>query len=239
MTRVDGVVLDIGVSSMQLDEAERGFSFRYDGAARHAHGQERARAPPICCQCDRPRSGGDHLACSARSASRAASRARSCGRAAEAPIATTRQLVCHHRARGACAAGRRSIRRPAPSRRLRIFVNEELAELASALAAAERILKPGGRLVVVSFHSLEDRIVKTFIADRSQHRRGLAPCAGGARAAADLHGADQKAGHRRRDRDRRQSARALGEVARRATHRGARARQPIPPICCRGFPTLA
>ena len=54
---------------------------------------------------------------------------------------------------------------------LRIFVNDELAELAAALAAAERILKPGGRLVVVSFHSLEDRIVKTFLADRSRKPR--------------------------------------------------------------------
>ena len=51
---------------------------------------------------------------------------------------------------------------------LRIFVNEELAELATALAAAERILKAGGRLVVVTFHSLEDRIVKTFLAERSR-----------------------------------------------------------------------
>jgi 16S rRNA (cytosine1402-N4)-methyltransferase len=55
---------------------------------------------------------------------------------------------------------------------LRIFVNEELAELADGLSAAERILKPGGRLVVVSFHSLEDRIVKTFLADRSRVARG-------------------------------------------------------------------
>ena len=58
---------------------------------------------------------------------------------------------------------------------LRIFVNDELGELVAALAAAERILKAGGRLVVVSFHSLEDRIVKTFLADRSRNARRLAP----------------------------------------------------------------
>jgi 16S rRNA (cytosine1402-N4)-methyltransferase len=55
---------------------------------------------------------------------------------------------------------------------LRIFVNDELGELAGALVAAERVLKPGGRLVVISFHSLEDRMVKSFIAERSQVRRG-------------------------------------------------------------------
>ena len=61
---------------------------------------------------------------------------------------------------------------------LRIFVNEELGELVDALAAAERVLQAGGRLVVVSFHSLEDRIVKTFLAERSRTVGGLAASAG-------------------------------------------------------------
>ncbi len=62
----------------------------------------------------------------------------------------------------------RFIRPRAPFRRLRIFVNDELAELARGLVAAERVLKPSGRLVVIAFHSLEDRIVKTFLAERSR-----------------------------------------------------------------------
>jgi 16S rRNA (cytosine1402-N4)-methyltransferase len=97
----------------------------------------------------------------------------------QAPILTTRALaeivarVVHARP-GAIHPATRTFQA------LRIFVNEELAELATALAAAERILKASGRLVVVSFHSLEDRIVKTFLAERSRtagvsrHRPGIA-----------------------------------------------------------------
>ena len=163
---VDGVVLDIGVSSMQLDEAGRGFSFRYDAPLDMRMGNSGPSAADlVACATERDLStiifvlGEERFA---RGIARAIVRARS-----EQPITTTRQLVAVIervvRARpGAIHPATRTFQA------LRIFVNEELSELALALAAAERILKPGGRLVVVSFHSLEDRIVKTFISDRSR-----------------------------------------------------------------------
>ena len=96
---------------------------------------------------------------------------------------------------------------------LRIFVNDELGELAKALFAAERVLKPGGRLAVVTFHSLEDRIVKRFIADRSEQSSRLALPAGDAGEGRDLREARRR-GRARRSGDRGQSARALGQAAR-------------------------
>jgi 16S rRNA (cytosine1402-N4)-methyltransferase len=163
---VDGVVFDLGVSSMQLDQAERGFSFRLEGpldmrmgdtgpsaADVVAHASERDLAAVISTL------GEERYA---RAVARAIVRARD-----EAPIRTTRAL--------ADIVGRVVHTRPGmihPATRtfqaLRIFVNEELDEVAAALLAAERVLKPGGRLVVVAFHSLEDRIVKTFLAGRSR-----------------------------------------------------------------------
>ena len=79
---------------------------------------------------------------------------------------------------------------------LRMFVNDELGELATALAAAERILKTGGRLAVISFHSLEDRVVKTLSRRARPHRRRFAPSARSAARAAELQAADAQAGRR-------------------------------------------
>ena len=163
---VDGVVFDLGVSSMQLDQPERGFSFRLDGpldmrmggagpsaADVVAHASERDLAAIISTLGEERH---------ARTVARAIVRAR-----VETPIRTTRVL--------ADIVGRVVHARPDrihPATRtfqaLRIFVNEELDDMAAAMAAAERVLKPGGRLVSVAFHSLEDRIVKTFLAGRSR-----------------------------------------------------------------------
>ncbi len=163
---VDGVVLDIGVSSMQFDEAERGFSFRFDAPLDMRMGSDGPSAADlIAVASERDLSfiisilGEERFA---RGIARAIVRART-----DAPIRTTKELVAIIervvRAKpGAIHPATRTFQA------LRIFINEELSELAMALSAAERILKPGGRLVVVTFHSLEDRIVKTFLAEHSR-----------------------------------------------------------------------
>ena len=162
----DGVVLDIGVSSMQLDEAGRGFSFRGDGpldmrmerrglsAADVVNGLPEAELARVISTLGEERR--------ARAVARAIVEARK-----TAPIETTAALADLVRSKVHSKPGDID-----PATRtfqaLRIFVNDELTELAAALAAAERLLAPGGRLVVVSFHSLEDRLVKTFLNARSR-----------------------------------------------------------------------
>ena len=167
---VDGVLLDVGVSSMQLDAAERGFSFRLDGPLDMRMGRDGVSAADLVAQASE-RDLATIIATlgeerHARSVARAIVAARR-----DAPISSTRAL--------ADIVARVVRTKPGdihPATRtfqaLRIFVNDELGELARALQAAERILKLGGRLVVISFHSLEDRIVKSFMAERSQVRRG-------------------------------------------------------------------
>lgn len=163
---VDGVVMDVGVSSMQLDEAARGFSFRLDGPLDMRMGHDGATAADVVARASEADLANIIYIFGEERHSRAVARAIVAARK-EAPIATTRQL--------ADIIGKVVWSKPGeihPATRtfqgLRIFVNAELDELHLALSAAEKVLKPGGRLVVVSFHSLEDRIVKNFLVERAK-----------------------------------------------------------------------
>lgn len=167
--RVDGVVLDVGVSSMQLDDAARGFSFRFDGPLDMRMGGDGPSAADLVNRLE-PRDLARVIAVlgeekKSRAVAMAIARARE-----TAPIAGTAALA----EIVARAVGHRHTDKIHPATRtfqaLRIFANRELDELAAALAASERVLAPGGRLVVVAFHSLEDRIVKRFLTERSEIR---------------------------------------------------------------------
>jgi 16S rRNA (cytosine1402-N4)-methyltransferase len=163
---VDGVVFDIGVSSMQLDEAERGFSFMRDGpldmrmaadgptAADLVNDTETAELARILFVYGEERES--------RRIARAIARRRE-----EQPFTRTLELAEFIEK---TLGGRRGAKVHPATRSfqaIRIAVNEELSELEAGLAAAERALKSGGRLCVVTFHSLEDRIVKTFLGVRA------------------------------------------------------------------------
>ena len=166
VTAVDGIVMDVGVSSMQLDEADRGFSFRLGRPARHADGAGRPDRGGCVAKASEADLANIIYIFGEERHSRAVARAIVAARK-EAPIATTRAL-----ADIVSKVVRSKPNEIHPATRtfqgLRIFVNAELDELHLALAAAERVLKPGGRLAVVSFHSLEDRIVKNFLVERGK-----------------------------------------------------------------------
>jgi 16S rRNA (cytosine1402-N4)-methyltransferase len=161
----DGIVFDIGVASMQLDEASRGFSFRNDGpldmrmdcagqsAADLVNGADEAELADILYHFGEERA--------ARRIAKAIVAAR-----AQGAVTTTGRLA---QIIARTVPGRPGGIHPATRsfQALRIAVNDELGELVQGLLAAERVLKPGGRLVAVTFHSLEDRIVKHFFAARS------------------------------------------------------------------------
>jgi len=166
---VDGVVLDIGVSSMQLDEPARGFSFRAEGPLDMRMERRGVSAADVVNQKSEAELARIFSALGEERRARAVARTLVEVRKT-ASIATT----------GALAEVIRGVVRAKPGdidpatrvfQALRIYVNDELGELAGALAAAERILVPGGRLVVVAFHSLEDRLVKSFLAARSHAAR--------------------------------------------------------------------
>lgn len=164
---LDGAAFDLGVCSTQLDQADRGFSFRQDGPLDMRMSRSGISAADIVMQYEEQDIArilweyGEEKA--SRRIAKAIVKARS-----EATISSTSQLA-------AIIHGVMPAKRPGqidPATRsfqaLRIYVNRELDELKSGLAASEAMLKPGGILAVVSFHSLEDRIVKRFLASRSQ-----------------------------------------------------------------------
>jgi 16S rRNA (cytosine1402-N4)-methyltransferase len=167
---VDGVVFDLGVSSMQLDEPGRGFSFRLDGPLDMRMGGDGPSAAEVLAAASERQLAAIIATLGEERHARAVARAIVAARR-DAPIATTRALaeiverVVHARP-GMIHPATRTFQA------LRIFVNEELGELAAALSAAEQVLVPDGRLVVVAFHSLEDRIVKSFLAERSRRSSG-------------------------------------------------------------------
>lgn len=166
--KLDGVVLDLGVSSMQLDQAERGFSFLRDGPLDMRMGQDGPSAADLLNRADESTIADVLFHYGEERASRRIARAIVAAR----PLSRTAELAeivssCLPRPKpGQSHPATRSFQA------IRIWVNDEFRQLVEGLSAAERALKPGGRLAVVSFHSLEDRIVKRFMQARSNSAGG-------------------------------------------------------------------
>jgi len=171
----DGVVLDIGVSSMQLDDPERGFSFRDDGPLDMRMSGPMSSAGPsaadIVNQAEEADIADILYQLGEERRSRAIARA-IVARRRERPFTRTLELAAL--VERVLGRGKIGGRHPATRtfQALRIHVNDELGELAQGLAAAERVLKPDGRLAVVTFHSLEDAMVKRFLQARTGKREG-------------------------------------------------------------------
>lgn len=171
VSTVDGVILDLGLSSMQLDDENRGFSFRFQGPLDMRMSGSGVTAADLVNGLDEKRLARLFTEFGEEPASRRIARA-ICAERERDEIRDTSELA-------EIVAAAVTTRRPGrihPATRvfqaLRIAVNDELAQLASALAAAEAALAPGGVLCVISFHSLEDRIVKRFFNRRAQTGAG-------------------------------------------------------------------
>ncbi|KGJ06798.1 16S rRNA (cytosine1402-N4)-methyltransferase [Paracoccus halophilus] len=166
--QVDGVVLDLGVSSMQLDQPERGFSFMRDGPLDMRMGGDGPTAADLLNAAAEATIADVLYLYGEERASRRIAKAIVAAR----PISRTGQLsdivsACLPRPKpGHSHPSTRSFQA------IRIWVNDEFGQLVAGLAAAERAMRPGGRLAVVSFHSLEDRIVKRFMQARSNSAGG-------------------------------------------------------------------
>lgn len=171
LPKLDGICFDLGVASSQLDVAERGFSFRQDGPLNMRMDGGRPNAADVVASFDLPdlteiieNYGEEKFA---YRVAKAIVEARK-----KAPIATTAQLAdivrsVVPRSKDGIDAATRTFQG------LRIYVNDEMGELERGLQQAERLLTPGGRLVAVSYHSLEDRIVKEFMRDRGGKTPGV------------------------------------------------------------------
>jgi 16S rRNA (cytosine1402-N4)-methyltransferase len=165
---LDGAAFDLGVCSTQLDQPERGFSFRADGPLDMRMSKSGQSAADIVMQTDEADLARIFWEYGEEKASRRIAKA-ICRVREETEITSTGQLaaiihsVMPAKRPGQIDPATRSFQA------LRIFVNRELDELTAGLEAVERLLRPGGILAVVSFHSLEDRIVKRFLASRGQH----------------------------------------------------------------------
>ncbi len=164
--QVDGVTFDLGVSSMQLDEAERGFSFMRDGPLDMRMSQSGQSAADLLNTAELDLLSDIIAVYGEEKRARAIARA-IVSRRDDAPLTHTTDLVDV-----VCSVlGRPRYGKNHPATRsfqaLRIYLNDELGELLRGLQAAEQVLKPGGRLAVVTFHSLEDRMVKKFLSPRT------------------------------------------------------------------------
>ncbi len=173
---VDGIVLDLGVSSMQIDQAERGFSFRVDGPLDMRMGQSGRSAKDYVNSLSEKELADIIFTYGEEKASRRIASAIVNTRK-RTPITTTLQLAeIIHNVMPKPKDGSDSAMRTFQA--LRIYVNDELGELERALNASLKLLKPNGRLVIVSFHSLEDRLVKNFMIRNSgghMHQNRYAP----------------------------------------------------------------
>jgi 16S rRNA (cytosine1402-N4)-methyltransferase len=160
---VDGVTLDVGVSSMQLDRPERGFSFQGDGPLDMRMGKDGETAADFLNNASEEEIGDVLWRYGEEPRSRRIARAIVAAR----PVERTGQLAEIVRKAVGWHAGMKKDPATRTFQAIRIHLNEELQELEGGLEAAEQVLRPGGRLAVVTFHSLEDRLVKRFLKQRS------------------------------------------------------------------------
>jgi 16S rRNA (cytosine1402-N4)-methyltransferase len=160
---VDGIALDIGVSSMQLDQADRGFSFMNDGPLDMRMSQSGQTAAEFLNHADESEIARVLKDYGEEPRARAVARAIVAAR----PLTRTAELAAVVRRALGFRQGQKSDPATRTFQAIRIHLNAELDELEQGLRAAERSLRPGGRLAVVTFHSLEDRIVKRFLKVRS------------------------------------------------------------------------